>query len=65
MAPSLHLLAEALGLSALIGATIEYIEILRRREQGRIDREAAIAGLRGLVRMFAADEVSRATRGRP
>jgi hypothetical protein len=65
MSPSFHLLAEALGLAALIGATIEYMEILRRREQSRVDRAAAITGLRGLVRLFAADDVRRAARMAP
>jgi hypothetical protein len=62
MAPSTHLLAEALGLAALIAATIEYIEIVRRRTDQRLDRDVA---LRGLVRVFAVGDLGhRAARRR-
>jgi hypothetical protein len=64
MAPSADLLAQALGLAALIGATIEYIEIVHRRALRRIDREAAEAGLRGLVRLFAVNEAIPVGRSR-
>ena len=58
------LLVQVLALVGLIGATIEYCEIVRRRSLHRAlvsrmaaDEERAIeeAGLRGLVRVFLAD----------
>lgn len=55
-----ELLGRLVALAALIGATIEYAEILRRRVERR--RRAAdiadsqAAGLRGLVRVFLSEE---------
>lgn len=56
-------LAQLLSLSALIGATIEYIEIIKRRAASRreaaIREEGADVGLHGLVRVFLADDEAR------
>ena len=53
-------LANLLSLGALIGATIEYAEIIRRRARMRLEdalrQENADLALRGLVRVFLADE---------
>ncbi len=58
MDPSQHALASLLVLAGLIGGTIEYIEIVRRREHRRRlaaeDQLMADSGLRGLVRLFEA-----------
>ena len=54
-----YLLAQLLAYAALLAATIEYCEILKRRvaeRQRMSDNEvAAEAGLRGIVRVFLAD----------
>ena len=54
-----YLLAHLLAFAALLAATIEYCEILKRRiseRQRMSDNEAAAeAGLRGIVRVFLAD----------
>ena len=54
-----HLLGELLLLAALIAATIEYAEILRRRVTRRAwaadQRAAQDSGLEGLVRVFLAE----------
>ena len=59
MQPDAQLLAQLLTIVALMSATIEYRVLLRRREALRRDEalrsEAAHAGLRGLVRVFAVD----------
>jgi hypothetical protein len=59
MQPDAPLLAQLLAIVALMGATIEYCEVMRRREALRKDAalrsEAAHAGLRGLVRVLAVD----------
>ena len=53
-------LAHLLALAGLIGGTVEYCEIIQRRaEQRRLDadrRAAEASGLRGLVRVFLAEE---------
>ncbi len=53
------LLAQLVTLAGLIGATIEYIEVVRRRTARRqlAAQRAALEedGLRGLVRVFLAD----------
>jgi hypothetical protein len=53
-------LAQLLATSGLIGATIEYVEILKRRTAARrviAEREAsAELGLQGLVRVLLVDE---------
>ncbi len=53
-------LAHLLSLAGLIGGTVEYCEIIKRRAELRrfdADRRAAEAsGLRGLVRVFLAEE---------
>jgi hypothetical protein len=55
-----HALASLLALAGLIGGTIEYIEVIRRRERRRqlaADyRLMEDSGLRGLVRLFAASD---------
>jgi hypothetical protein len=54
-----HLLAQALALIALIGGTIEYCQILERRQRRIEDAAARLtaeSGLRGLVRVLAADQ---------
>lgn len=54
-----HTLAQLLAMSGLIGATIEYVEILKRRTATRrviAEREAsAELGLQGLVRVLLVD----------
>ncbi len=53
------LLAQGMALAALIGATIEYAEILGRRRIDRERRDLALAeevGLRALVRVTLVDE---------
>jgi hypothetical protein len=59
MAADTHTLAQLLSLAALIGATIEYAEVLKRRVKRRAEaRERAAlqdVGLNGLVRVFLAD----------
>ena len=53
------LLAHLLALAGLIGGTVEYCEIIQRRAELRrleADRRAAEAsGLRGMVRVFLAE----------
>jgi hypothetical protein len=59
MAADTHTLAQLLSLAALIAATIEYAEVIKRRVKRRADarERAAIqdVGLNGLVRVFLAD----------
>jgi len=60
MQPDVQLTAQFLSLVALMAATIEYCEILTRRQHARADAalaaEAKASGLVGLVRVFAADD---------
>lgn len=62
MDASHQLLAELLTQACLIGATIEYAEIVRRRVVARGELAALAdlqeAGLRGLVRIFVENETS-------
>ncbi|MEO8245523.1 MAG: hypothetical protein ABI622_00250 [Chloroflexota bacterium] len=55
-----NLLAQLLAYAALLAATIEYCELVKRRAVQRTvrleARMAQEAGLRGLVRLFLADE---------
>ena len=55
-----HALAQLLSLSGLLGGTIEYAEIIKRRALSRRSaasrEEGAEIGLHGLVRVFLADE---------
>jgi hypothetical protein len=55
-----HALAQLLSLSGLLGGTIEYAEIIKRRALRRrtvaARDEGADVGLHGLVRVFLADE---------
>jgi hypothetical protein len=55
-----HLLAQLLAVIALLGATIEYGEIIQRRhglrQAATLSQEAADTGLQGLVRVLLADE---------
>jgi hypothetical protein len=59
MAADTHTLAQLLALAALIGATIEYMEVIKRRVKRRAEaRERAAlqdVGLKGLVRVLLAD----------
>jgi hypothetical protein len=59
MAADTQTLAQLLSLAALIAATIEYAEVIKRRVKRRADarERAAIqdVGLNGLVRVFLAD----------
>jgi hypothetical protein len=59
MEPDVFYLARLVSLAALIGATIEYAEILRRRGMARaLDRQRAEfegEGLKGLVRVLLAE----------
>lgn len=59
MAADTHMLAQLLALATLIGATIEYAEVIKRRVVRRAEaRERAAlqdVGLNGLVRVFLAD----------
>lgn len=59
MDSELRVLAQALALIGLMGATIEYCEILRRRALHRHwlaeQRAASSSGLQGLVRLFLID----------
>lgn len=54
-----YLTAQFLSVVGLISATIEYCEVLRRRQltrlADRIRAESEASGLFGLVRLFAAD----------
>jgi hypothetical protein len=56
---SRYLLGELMTLAGLIGATIEYCEIMKRRTiQRRLAAEQSVAqaaGLQGLVRVFLAE----------
>jgi hypothetical protein len=60
MQPEIHTLAQLVATSGLIGSTIEYAEILKRRTAARrvaAEREeGAEIGLRGLVRVLLVDE---------
>jgi len=53
-------LAQLVAMSGLIGGTIEYVEIIKRRADSRratTERdEGAAIGLRGLVRVLLVDE---------
>lgn len=47
------LMAELLTLAGLIGGTIEYCEIIKRRTGARnLERASQASGLQGLVRVF-------------
>jgi hypothetical protein len=53
MGPTNLLMAELLTLAGLIGATIEYCEIIKRRTGTRnLERASQESGLQGLVRVF-------------
>lgn len=60
MHPDPHLTAQFLAVVALIAATIQYSELLQRRQAARTEAalaaEAEASGLAGLVRVFAADD---------
>ena len=60
------LLGQWLALAALVAATLEYELLIRRRAAGRVFadevRAARESGLRGLVRVFAADREDRGRR---
>jgi hypothetical protein len=60
MQPDVQLTAQFLTLVALMAATIEYCEVMRRRQAARgeaaLAAEAQASGLAGLVRIFVADD---------
>ena len=62
----LHTVAQLLSLAALIGATIEYAEIVKRRRVRRLTASKRIeveqAGVAGLVRVFLADNTTNSWR---
>jgi hypothetical protein len=62
MEPDAFFLARLISIAALIGATIEYAEILRRRGVARaLTRQRAEfegEGLKGLVRVLLADSTA-------
>ena len=64
MQPDPHLTAQFLTVVALIAATIEYCELLKRRQLARAEAalaaEAQASGLAGLVRVFIADDAQAA-----
>ena len=55
-----EMLGQLVSMGALVGGTIEYIEILKRRAHGRqivAEREqSGDVGLQGLVRVFLTDD---------
>jgi hypothetical protein len=59
MEPDAFFLARLVAIAALIGATIEYVEILKRRVERRtLERQRAEIereGLKGLVRVLLAE----------
>jgi len=56
MGTSHLLLAQLIALAGLIGATVEYGEIIQRRAIRRRDSRAAEeSGLQGMVRVFLAE----------
>lgn len=61
MEPTELMLAQLIAYAGLLGATIEYCELMKRRAQRRAadaERLAAQAsGLQGLVRIFLAEPV--------
>lgn len=60
MDAGLQSLAKLLSLAALIGATIDYVEVVKRRQQQRTATaqrvELEAAGLRGLARFMGEDK---------
>jgi hypothetical protein len=59
MHPDSFTLGQLLSMAALLAATCEYAEIIRRRQLARVlirqEAEVARSGLQGLVRVFLAD----------
>jgi hypothetical protein len=59
VAPEIATLGEWLSLAMLIAATIEYLEIVRRRELRRANARfrdvLAVEGLRAMVRVLGTD----------
>jgi hypothetical protein len=64
-----HALAQLLSLSGLLGGTIEYAEIIKRRAVIRrlaaSRDESAEIGLHGLVRVLLADEAPDGASAKP
>lgn len=64
MHPDPHLTAQFLTIVALLAATIEYCELMQRRQRARekaaLAAEAQASGLIGMVRVFAADDPGEA-----
>jgi hypothetical protein len=62
-------LAQLLTYAALLGATCEYAEIMKRRQLGRIivaeRAEIEQSGLEGLVRVFLTEDGEHPRRDRP
>ena len=61
MDASVHLLAQLLAYAGLLAATVEYCEVIRRRQLERVVaaevRAIRISGLQALVRVFLADSL--------
>jgi hypothetical protein len=61
------MLAQLISYAGLLGATIEYCELTKRRAQRRLAdaerREAQAAGLQGLVRIFLTESTDGRRQG--
>lgn len=61
MDPAVHLLAQLLSYAALLAATVEYCELMRRRQLQRVAaaevRAIRVSGLQAMVRVFLADAI--------
>ena len=61
MDPAAHLLAQLLAYAGLLAATVEYCEVMRRRQLQRVAaadvRAIRASGLQALVRVFLADSL--------
>jgi hypothetical protein len=61
MDPAVHLLAQLLAYAGLLAATVEYCEVMRRRQLQRVAaadvRAIRASGLQALVRVFLADSI--------
>jgi hypothetical protein len=69
MEPDAFMLARLLSMAALLAATIEYAEILKRRDMSRMlaweRTQMEGEGLRGLVRVLLADSENLETKPDP
>ena len=61
MDPAPHVLAQLLTYAGLLAATVEYCEVMRRRQLQRVAaadvRAIRASGLQALVRVFLADSL--------